>query len=85
MLITINLLYSPQHFRSIYPLIDWDIDVSMHYLYRVYLLEKNLFFKEKETRTEFRVKEIKRRRKLVNHCGETLKRDKPIYGNLEEP
>ena len=59
MLITINLIYSPEAIWFFYPLIGWGIGISMHYLFGVRWVEKEL--KEQEIKAEYRAREIKKR------------------------
>jgi len=57
MLIAINFIYSPEVIWFFYPLIGWGIGISMHYLFGVRGIEKEL--KEREAKAEYRVKEVK--------------------------
>ncbi len=59
MLIAINLIYSPEAIWFFYPLIGWGIGISMHYLFGVRWVEKEL--KEKEAKAEYGAREIKKR------------------------
>lgn len=56
MLIAINLIYTPEVIWFFYPLIGWGIGISMHYLFRVRWLEKEL--EEREAKAEYMTKEI---------------------------
>ena len=62
MLIAINFIYSPEAIWFFYPLIGWGIGISMHYLFGVRWLEKEL--KEREAKAEYRAREMKKSRKL---------------------
>lgn len=57
MLIVINLMYTPEALWFFFPLIGWGIGVSMHYLFGVRLIEKDLI--EKEAKAEYRAREGK--------------------------
>jgi len=57
MLIAINFIYSPEVIWFFYPLICWGIGISMHYLFGVRRIEKDL--KEREAKAEYRLKDIK--------------------------
>ena len=54
----INLIYSPEVIWFFYPLIGWVIGISMHYLFSVRWLEKEL--KEREVKAEYRAREMKK-------------------------
>ncbi len=56
MLIAINFIYSPEAIWFFYPLIGWGIGISMHYLFGVRWVEKEL--KETEAKAEYRVREM---------------------------
>ena len=56
MLITINVLYSPEAVWFFYPLIGWGIGLSIHYLFGVHWLEKTL--EEREAKAEYRAREM---------------------------
>ena len=58
MFIAINLIYSPERIWFFYPLIGWGIGISMHYLFGVRWLEKEL--KEREAKAEYRAREMKK-------------------------
>ncbi len=58
LLIVINLLYSPEDIWFFYPLIGWGIGISMHYLFGVRWIEKEL--KEMEAKAEYRAREMKK-------------------------
>ena len=58
MLIAINFIYSPEDIWFFYPLIGWGIGISMHYLFGVRWLEKQL--EEKEAKAEYRAREMRR-------------------------
>jgi len=58
MLITINLIYSPEVIWFFYTLIGWGIGISLHYLFGVRWLEKTL--KEREAKAEYRAREMKK-------------------------
>jgi hypothetical protein len=58
MLIAVNFIYSPKVIWFFYPLIGWGIGISMHYLFGVRWVEKEL--KETEAKAEYRVREIKK-------------------------
>jgi len=55
MLVVINLLYSPNAIWFFYPLLGWGIGLSIHYLFGVHWIEKDL--EEKEAKAEYRAKE----------------------------
>ena len=57
MLITINFIYSPEVIWFFYPLIGWGIGISMHYLFGVRWIDKEL--KEREARAEYKLRESK--------------------------
>ncbi len=59
MLIAINFLYSPEAIWFFYPLIGWGIGISMHYLFGVHWIEKELT--EKEAKAEYKAREAKRK------------------------
>ncbi len=59
MLIAINFIYSPETIWFFYPLIGWGIGISMHYLFHVRWIEKEL--KEKEAKAEYWAREAKRK------------------------
>jgi len=59
MLIAINFLYSPEAIWFFYPLIGWGIGISMHYLFGVHWIEKELM--EKEAKAEYKAREAKRK------------------------
>jgi hypothetical protein len=59
MLIAINFIYSPEIIWFFYPLIGWGIGISMHYLFCVRWIEKEL--KEREAKAEYRAREIKKK------------------------
>ncbi|MEN4007376.1 MAG: 2TM domain-containing protein [Methanobacteriaceae archaeon] len=54
MLIAINLIYTPEVVWFFYPLIGWGIGISMHYLFGVRWLEKEL--EEREAKAEYRAR-----------------------------
>jgi len=56
MFIAINFIYSPEAIWFFYPLIGWGIGISMHYLFGVRWLEKEL--KEREAKVEYRAREM---------------------------
>jgi len=56
MLIAVNFIYSPEVIWFFYPLVGWGIGISMHYLFSVRWVEKEL--KETEAKAEYRVKEM---------------------------
>ena len=58
MLIAVNFIYSPKVIWFFYPLIGWGIGISMHYLFGVRWVEKEL--KETEAKAEYRVREMKK-------------------------
>ncbi len=58
LLVVINFLYSPKDIWFFYPLIDWGIGISMHYLFGVRWIEKEL--KEMEAKAEYRARETKK-------------------------
>ncbi len=57
MLITINLLYSPNDIWFIFPLIGWGIGILMHYLFGVRWLEKEI--KDMEAKVEYLARQKK--------------------------
>ena len=59
MLVAINFIYSPETIWFFYPLIGWGIGISMHYLFGVRWIEKEL--KEREAKAEYRAREIKKK------------------------
>ena len=59
MLIAINFIYSPEDIWFFYPLIGWGIGISMHYLFAVHWIQKELT--EKEAKAEYRAREIKKK------------------------
>jgi len=59
MLIAINFIYSPETIWFFYPLIGWGIGISMHYLFGVRWIEKEL--KEREAKAEYKAREAKRK------------------------
>ena len=59
MLIAINFIYSPETIWFFYPLIGWGIGISMHYLFCVRWIEKEL--KEREAKAEYGAREAKRK------------------------
>ena len=59
MLIAINFLYSPEAIWFFYPLIGWGIGISMHYLFGVHWIEKELT--EEEAKAEYKAREAKRK------------------------
>ncbi len=58
LLVVINFLYSPKDIWFFYPLIGWGIGISMHYLFGVRWIEKEL--KEMEAKAEYRARETKK-------------------------
>jgi len=58
MLIAINFIYSPETIWFFYPLIGWGIGISMHYLFGVRWIEKELT--EREAKAEYKAREAKR-------------------------
>ena len=59
MLIAINFIHSPEDIWFFYPLIGWGIGISMHYLFAVHWIQKELT--EKEAKAEYRAREIKKK------------------------
>ena len=58
MLIAINFIYSPEDIWFFYPLIGWGIGISIHYLFAVHWIQKELT--EKEAKAEYKAREAKR-------------------------
>jgi hypothetical protein len=58
MLIALNLLYVPQHIWFYWPLLGWGIGLTMHYLFGIRFLEKDL--EDKEAKAEYRARESKK-------------------------
>ena len=58
MLIAINFIYSPEDIWFFYPLLGWGIGISMHYLFGVHWIQKEL--KEREAKAEYKAREAKR-------------------------
>ncbi|HHI30336.1 MAG TPA: 2TM domain-containing protein [Candidatus Methanoperedenaceae archaeon] len=54
MLIAINFIYSPDDIWFFYPLIGWGIGISMHYLFGVRWIQKEL--KGREAKAEYRAR-----------------------------
>ncbi|KAF5429798.1 2TM domain-containing protein [Candidatus Methanophagaceae archaeon] len=54
MLIAINFIYSPEAIWFFYPLIGWGIGISMHYLFCVRWIQKEL--KGREAKAEYRAR-----------------------------
>jgi len=54
MLIAINFIYSPEAIWFFYPLIGWGIGISMHYLFGVRWIQKEL--KGREAKAEYRAR-----------------------------
>ncbi|MEO0151145.1 MAG: 2TM domain-containing protein [candidate division WOR-3 bacterium] len=54
MLIAINFIYSPEVIWFFYPLIGWGIGLSMHYLFGVHWINKEL--ERREAKAEYRAK-----------------------------
>ncbi len=52
--IAINLTFDPKTLWFLYPLLGWGSGISMHYLFSVRWIEKEL--KERETKAEYRVR-----------------------------
>jgi hypothetical protein len=59
MLIAINFIYSPETIWFFYPLLGWGIGISMHYLFGVRWIEKELT--EREAKAEYKAREAKRK------------------------
>ena len=55
MLIAFNLKYSPKVIWFFYPLLGWGIGITVHYLYAVRWIERDL--KKKEAEAEYKVRE----------------------------
>ncbi|HDM36482.1 MAG TPA: 2TM domain-containing protein, partial [Candidatus Syntrophoarchaeum butanivorans] len=53
-----NFIYSPEAIWFFYPLIGWGIGISMHYLFGVRWVEKEL--EEREAKAEYRAREMKK-------------------------
>jgi len=58
MLIALNLLYVPQHIWFYWPLVGWGIGLTMHYIFRIRLLEKDL--RDMEAKAEYRARKSKK-------------------------
>lgn len=58
MLAAINIVYSPKVIWFFYPLLGWGIGMSIHYLFGVRWIEKEL--KEMEAKAEYRARERKK-------------------------
>ncbi|RLG25870.1 histidine kinase [Methanosarcinales archaeon] len=54
MLIAINFIYSPDDIWFFYPLIGWGIGISMHYLFGVRWIQKEI--KGREAKAEYRAR-----------------------------
>ncbi|MDI6886343.1 MAG: 2TM domain-containing protein [archaeon] len=54
MMIAINFIYSPEAIWFFYPLIGWGIGISMHYLFGVRWIQKEL--KRREAKAEYRAR-----------------------------
>ena len=59
MLIAINFIYSPEDIWFFYPLFGWGIGISIHYLFGVHWIQKELT--EKEAKAEYKAREVKRK------------------------
>jgi hypothetical protein len=59
MLIAFNFIYTPETIWFFYPLIGWGIGISMHYLFSVHWMQKELT--EKEAKAEYKAREAKRK------------------------
>jgi hypothetical protein len=59
MLIAINFIYSPETIWFFYPLLGWGIGISMHYLFGVRWIQKELT--EREAKAEYKAREAKRK------------------------
>nr|QNO47749.1 hypothetical protein FMEMAFBA_00007 [Methanosarcinales archaeon ANME-2c ERB4] len=59
MLIAINFIDSPEDIWFFYPLIGWGIGISLHYLFGVRWIQKEL--KEREAKGEYKAREAKRK------------------------
>ncbi len=59
MLIAINFIDSPDDIWFFYPLIGWGIGLSMHYLFSVRWIQKELT--EREAKGEYKAREAKRK------------------------
>ena len=58
MLIAINFVHSPEEIWFFYPLLGWGIGISIHYLFAVHWIQKELT--EKEAKAEYKAREAKR-------------------------
>ncbi|MCD4840563.1 MAG: 2TM domain-containing protein [Methanosarcinales archaeon] len=54
-LIAVNFIYSPKAIWFFYPLLGWGIGITVHYLYAVRWIERDL--KKKEAEAEYRARE----------------------------
>jgi hypothetical protein len=59
MLIAINFIYSPEDIWFFFPLLGWGIGISIHYLFGVRWIQKELT--EKEAKAEYKAREAKRK------------------------